>query len=196
MAKKLALIALLAVFFISAFSMTALAEEDIEWVEKLDGKTLYWGDTVTVNDYVIKAEDFNDKGQVFVSISMDREKLKTSPLSAGMEVVYNDRVKVYAQKVDPNYETIKKDGKEFKTGNWNPYSKLDILIKGEPEFDIDVETKKDTYDSKSTGDSVLDVSIEIKNDGDAKAKNAILTIDTAGMDVLKGKKKVHTWRCS
>ncbi|WP_243685151.1 hypothetical protein [Methanosarcina barkeri] len=43
MAKKLALIALLAVFFISAFSMTALAEEDIEWVEKLDGKTLYWG---------------------------------------------------------------------------------------------------------------------------------------------------------
>lgn len=189
MAKKLALIALLAVFFISAFSMTALAEEDIEWVEKQDGTTLYWGDTVTVNGYVIKAEDFNDNKQVFVSISKDGEKLKTSPLSAGLEVVYDERLKVYAQEVDPNYETIKKDGKEFKTGNWNPYAKLDILIKGEPEFDIDIETKKDTYDSKSTRDSEIDVSIEIKNDGDAKAENTVLTIDTAGMEVLKGKTK-------
>ncbi|WP_292387947.1 BatD family protein [Methanosarcina sp. UBA5] len=189
MAKKLALIALLAVFFISAFSMAALAEEDVEWVEKQDGTTLYWGDTVTVDGYVIKAEDFNDDKQVFVSISKDGEKLKTSPLSAGLEVVYNDRIKVYAQEVDPNYETIKKDGKEFKTGNWNPYAKLDILIKGEPGFDIDVETKKDTYDSKSTGDSAIDVSIKIKNDGEAKSEDAVLTIDTAGMEVLKGKTK-------
>lgn len=187
MSKKLALIALLVVFFISAFSMTALSKEDIEWVEKLDGKTLYWGETVPVNGYVIKAEDFNDEGQVFVSISKDGEKLKTSPLSAGLEVVYDDRIKVYAQEVDPNYETIERDGKKFKTGNWNPYAKLDILIKGEPKFDIDVETKKDTYDSKSTGDSAIDVSIEIKNDGDAKAENTVLIVDTAGMEVIKGK---------
>lgn len=189
MAKKLALITLLAAFFILAFSIISFAEEDIEWVEKQDGKILYWGDTVTVNDYVIKAEDFNDDKQAFVSISKDGEKLKTAPLSAGLEVVYDDRIKVYAQEVDPNYETIEKDGKEFKTGNWNPYAKLDILIKGEPEFDIEVETKKDTYDSKSTGDSAIDVSIEIKNEGDAKAENAVLTIDTAGMEVLKGKTK-------
>lgn len=189
MAKKLALIALLAVFFVSAFSVTAFAEEDIEWVEKQDGTTLYWGDTVTVNGYDIKAEDFNDDNQVFISISKDGEKLKTSPLSVGLEVVYDDRIKVYAQEVDPNYETIEKNGKKFQTGNWNPYAKLDILIKGEPRFDIEVETKKDTYDSKSTGDSAIDVSIKIKNEGDAKAENTILTIDTAGMEVLKGKTK-------
>lgn len=189
MAKKLALIALLAVFFVSAFSVTAFAEEDIEWVEKQDGTTLYWGDTVTVNGYDIKAEDFNDDNQVFISISKDGEKLKTSPLSVGLEVVYDDRIKVYAQEVDPNYETIEKNGKKFKNGNWNPYAKLDILIKGEPRFDIEVETKKDTYDSKSTGDSAIDVSIKIKNEGDAKAENTILTIDTAGMEVLKGKTK-------
>ena len=189
MAKKLALIALLAVFFVSAFSVTAFAEEDIEWIEKQDGITLYWGDTVTVNGYDIKAEDFNDDNQVFISISKDGEKLKTSPLSVGLEVVYDDRIKVYAQEVDPNYETIEKNGKKFETGNWNPYAKLDILIKGEPKFDIEVETKKDTYDSKSTGDSAIDVSIKIKNEGDAKAENTILTIDTAGMEVLKGKTK-------
>ena len=123
----------------------------------MDAAKLYWGDTVTVEGYVIKAEDFNEDKMVFVSISKDGEKLKTSPLSAGLEVVYNDEIKVYAQNVDPNYETITKDGKEFKTGNWNPYAELDILVRGKPSFDIEVETKKDTYDSKSTGDSRIDV---------------------------------------
>lgn len=43
MAKKLALIALLAVFSFLVISMNALAAEDIEWVEKQDGANLYWG---------------------------------------------------------------------------------------------------------------------------------------------------------
>ena len=91
-------------------------------------------------------------------------------------------------------KSITKHGKEFKTGNWNPYAELDILIKGKPNFDIDVETEKDTYDSKSTGDSRIDVSIKVKNDGKAKAENVVLTVDTAGMEVLKGKDEVHICR--
>ena len=43
MDKKLALIALFAVFFFLAVSMTTLAAEDIEWVEERDGTTLHWG---------------------------------------------------------------------------------------------------------------------------------------------------------
>jgi len=104
MDKKLALIALFAVFFFLAVSMTTLAAEDIEWVEERDGTTLHWGKTITVGDYVIKAEDFNENKQVFVSISKEGEKLKTAPLSAGLEVVYDDKIKVYAREVDPNYE--------------------------------------------------------------------------------------------
>jgi uncharacterized repeat protein (TIGR01451 family) len=187
MAKKLVLIALLAVFFFSAFSVTVLAEENIEWVKKQDGAKLYWGKTITVDGYDIKAEDFNEDNQMIISISMDGEKLKTSPLSAGLEAVYDDRIKVYAREVDPNYETITIDNKEFKTKNWNPYAKLDILVRGEPKFNIKVETKKDIYDSKSAGDSRIDVSIKLKNEGDSRAKDTVLTIDTAGMEVLKGK---------
>ncbi|HEY3362748.1 MAG TPA: PGF-CTERM sorting domain-containing protein, partial [Methanosarcina sp.] len=192
MAKKLALIALLTVFVLSSLSTTVFAVEDIEWVKKLDGTQLYWGDTAPpVDGYVIKAEDFNENNQVFVSISKDGEKLKTAPLSVGSEVVYDDRIKVYAREVNPNYETVTIDNKEFKTKNWNPYAKLDILVRGEPKFDIDIETRKDTYDSKSTGDSRIDVSIKLKNEGEAKAEDTILTIDTAGMDVLKGKTRYN-----
>ncbi|WP_440945009.1 BatD family protein [Methanosarcina sp. T3] len=189
MAKRIALIVLLAVFVLSTFSMVALAADEVEWVEKKNDAKLYWGDTITVDGYEIKAEDFNEDKMVFVSISKDGEKLKTAPLTAGMEFDYEDEIKVYAQNVDPNYEVIKKDGKEFKTGNWDPYAQLDILIRGKPSFDIDVETKKDTYDSKSTGDSRIDVSIKVKNDGDAKAEDVVLTVDTAGLEVLSGKTK-------
>lgn len=191
MAKRIALTGLLAVCIFSVLSMTATAEE-VEWVEKQDGAKLYWGDTITVEGYEIKAEDFNEDKMVFVSISKDGEKLKTSPLTAGLEFDYNDEIKVYAQIVDPNYEVITKDGKEFKTGNWNPYAQLDILVRGKPSFDIDVETKKDTYDSKLTGDNRIDVSITVKNDDEAKAEDVVLTIDTDGLEVLNGKTK-HTY---
>ena len=92
-------------------------------------------------------------------------------------------IKVYAQNVDPNYETITKDGKEFKTENWNPYAELNIFVRGEPNFDIKVETEKDTYDSKSTGDSRIDVSINVKNNGRQRLKDVVLTVDTAGMEI-------------
>lgn len=186
MVRKIALIALLAVFIISILSITALAADDVEWVEKQSGVKLYWGDSATVEDYVIKAEDFSDD-MVFVSISKDGKTLKTSPLSVGMDIVCDDRIKVCAQNVDPNYETITKEGKEFKTKNRNPYAELNISVRGEPTFDIQVETDKDTYDSKSTGDSRIDVSITVKNNGEAEAKDVVLTVDTAGMEFLNGK---------
>ncbi|MCQ1536736.1 DUF11 domain-containing protein [Methanosarcina sp. KYL-1] len=189
MAKKIVLIALLVVFIFSSLSTAALAADDVEWVEKLDGKKLYWGDSVTVTGYVIKAEDFHEDGAVFITISKDGEELKSGPLTAGMELEYDDEIKVYAQKVDPNYETIKKDGIEFRTGNWNPYAELDVLIRGKPEFDIDVDTEQDTYDPKYAADSRIDVTINVKNDGDAKAENVVLTIDTAGLEVISGKTK-------
>lgn len=188
MAKRIALIALLAVFIFSVLSITAFAADEVEWVEKKDAAKLYWGNTIVVEGYEIKAEDFNENKMVFVSISKDGEKLKTSPLTAGLEFDYNNEIKVYAQNVDPNYEIIKKDGKEFKTGNWNPYAQLDILVRGKPSFDIDVETKKDRYDS----DSRIDLKITIKNDGEAKAENVVLNVDTCGLEVINGKMK-HTY---
>jgi len=192
MVKKTLLLAVLIVFILSCLSTAALAADEVEWVEKLNDKKLYWGDSVTVGDYVVKAEDFHDEGTVFVTISKDGEELKSGPLIAGLELEYDDEIKVYAQKVDPNYEIIKRDGKEFKTDNWNPYAQLDILLRGKPGFDIDVDTDQDSYDPKSTSDSRIDVTINVKNDEDAKAENVVLTIDTAGLEVISGKTK-HTY---
>ena len=83
MAKRIALIVLLAVFIFSGLSMAAFAADEVEWVEKQNDATLSWGTTITVDGYEIKAEDFNEDKMVFVSISKDGEKLKTAPLTAG-----------------------------------------------------------------------------------------------------------------
>ena len=53
--------------------MTALAADDVEWVEKQSAAKLYWGDSVTVDGYVIKAEDFSeDKWCLFQSQRMEK----------------------------------------------------------------------------------------------------------------------------
>lgn len=187
MIKKISLTVLLFVLILFGLSITALAANDTEWVEKQSAVTLYWGDSVTVDDYVIKAEDFSNTS-VFISISKDGAKLTTFPLSEGMEMEYDDEIKVSAEKIDPNYEIITENGKEFtRKDSSNPYADLIIYERGEPKFDITVETDKDTYDSKSIGDSKIDVTIKVANNGDAEAKNTVLTIDTAGMELLKGK---------
>ncbi|AKB74187.1 hypothetical protein MSLAZ_0926 [Methanosarcina lacustris Z-7289] len=189
MAKRIAMIVVLAVLIFSGLSMAAFAADEVEWVEKQNDATLSWGQTITVDGYDIKAEDFNEDKMVFVSISKDGEKLKTAPLTAGLEFAYNDEIKVYAQSVDPNYEIITKDGKEFKTGIRNPSAKLDILVRGKPSFDIKIETDKDTYDSKSIGDKKIEVTITVNNNGEAKAENVVLTVDTGELEVLNGKTK-------
>ena len=189
MAKRIALIVLLAVFIFSGLSMVAFAADEVEWVEKLNDATFSWGQTITVDGYDIKAEDFNEDKMVFVSISKDGEKLKTAPLTAGLEFAYDDEIKVYAQSVDPNYEILTKDGTEFKTGIRNPSAKLDILVRGKPSFDIKIETDKDTYDSKAIGDKKIEVTITVINNGEAKAENVVLTVDTGELEVLSGKTK-------
>lgn len=186
MIKEIVLIVLLAVFIVYGFSIPAFAADE-EWELKLDAAKLYWGNTVTVEGYEIKAEDFSEEKVVFITISKNGKKLKTVPLAVSSEETCNGELKVQVQNVDPNYEVITKDGKEFRTGNWKPYAELDIFIKAKPNLDIDVETEKDTYDSKMSGDSRIDLTIKIKNDGKAKAEDVVLTVDPAGFEVIGGK---------
>jgi uncharacterized repeat protein (TIGR01451 family) len=187
MIKKISLTALLFTFVFFCLSITALAVNDIEWVETQSSVKLYWGDSATEGDYVIKAEDFNNKS-VFISISKDGNTLKNFPLSEGMEMECDDEIKVYAKTIDPNYETITENGNEFKRkGSSDPYAELNISVRGEPEFDITVETDKDTYDPKSSADSKIYATITVQNNGDAAAKNTVLTINTTGLELLNGK---------
>lgn len=187
MIKKIFLVTFLFLLVFCCLSITALAVDDIEWVESQSSVKLYWGDSVTEGDYVITAEDFSNNS-VYLSISKNETLLKKFPLSEGMEMECDDEIKVYAKTIDPNYEIITENGKEFKRkGSSDPYAELNISVRGEPEFDITVETDKEIYDSKSSADSKIYATITVQNNGDAAAKNTILTINTSGLELLSGK---------
>jgi len=187
MIKKISLTALLFLLVFFCLSITALAVDNIEWVETQSSVKLYWGDSATEGDYEIIAEDFSNNS-VYLSISKDGNILKKFPLSDGMEMECDDEIKVYVKTIDPNYEIITENGKEFKRkGSSDPYAELNISVRGEPEFDITIETDKDTYDSKSSADSKIYATITVQNNGDAAAKNTVLTINTSGLELLNGK---------
>jgi uncharacterized repeat protein (TIGR01451 family) len=185
MVIKTSLATLLLLIIVFSFSiMTAFAADNVEWVEKQSTVQLYWGDSVTVDNYTVKAEDFSNDS-VLVSITKDGKRLIAAPLSAGMNIEYNDEINVSAQEINPNYEVITADGKEFQTKNSNPYAELTISERGEPNFDIQVVTDKDTYDPKS-GDNLIHVTINAENNGDAQANDVVMDIDTAGLELVSG----------
>lgn len=180
------LLALSLIFIISGTITPVFAAKDLNWIEKQSGTKLYWGDSAVIEGYEIKAEDFSED-MVFISVSKNGKVLKTSPLSSGMELVCDDIIKIYAQEVNPNYETIEKDGKIFRTQNKDPYVELKLFVSGEPQLEVKVETEKDIYNPKNSGDNRIEVLVNIKNTGDADAKDLILTVSSSGMEFFDGK---------
>ncbi len=188
MVKKNLLLALSFVLFLSFFCTPAFADdENIQYV--LDTtNTIGWGESFQVGEYVIRAEDFNEEGFVFISLSKEGEELVTSPLSANSApyfFTYDDEIKIKAV-------SVTKDTRVWQNDEWEPTAKLEVWLRGKPGFDTDVDTDQDSYDPKSASDGKIEVTINVKNDGDAKAEDIVVTIDTAGLEVLSGKTK-HTY---
>lgn len=186
MAKKIVVLILLTIFFLLSSCMPSLAEEVIEWDQKLEGKVLDWGGSVELDGYVIKAEDFNEEKLAFVSISKDGEELERGPLSNGIDLIYNDEIKIHAVEVKPNYVTIEEG---FKTGEWNPTIQINVFLRGQPDIEITINTGKESYDPKTLANRDINATITLKNIGKAKAADLEVLIDTGGLELLDGKLK-------
>ena len=72
--------------FIVLLSLPAMAYtlDDIEWSDSAaKSGTLKWGGTLTLDDYTIKVEDFNEDGYVSIGIYRGGVLEKKSPARAG-----------------------------------------------------------------------------------------------------------------
>ena len=183
MIRKSILLLLIIVFGFCTLS-SAYDSDDIEWVSD-ESFTLHWGDSETNDDYVIKAEDFNEDGYVYVTISRDGQILKSAPLHVGNSVSAEDEIQVYVKTVETNIDTW--------TGNMDdPTAEVEIFRRCLPEFEITIENDgdDDSYDPKSiSSPSTITATITVENIGDAEAKNVDLTIDTGGLEIVEGKLK-------
>ncbi|MHC1576075.1 MAG: BatD family protein [Methanosarcinaceae archaeon] len=179
------LMILLVLLFSCCHFASAYALDDIEWVSSIDSTTLHWGDTVTDDNYVIAAEDFNKEGFVHLTIKKNGELVHFASLQVGGSFDYRDNidgedVRIYVKGVDPDIDEW--------TGNPDdPTTEIQIYRRGLPELDITIETDEDTYDPKQiSSPDVITATITVENNGDAKANSVEMTIDTNGLELDDG----------
>lgn len=174
------------------FSSSAMAYEldDIEWSDSADESgTLNWGDTLTSNEYTIKAEDFNEDGFVSIGIYRDGQLQKKSPVRAGegfefLDTEKGDDLRILVKSVTLNIDEW--------TGNMeNPKTAIEVYERGIPEMDISIEPEKDTYDPRTVSHQTISATIDIENEGDAKAYDMDVEIDVNGMEFVDGKSSHH-----
>ncbi|APH39291.1 BatD family protein [Methanohalophilus halophilus] len=176
----------LSLLLICAMATTASAYtlDDVEWDKSIDSATLHWGDSVEDNGYTVTAEDFQKDEHVYISISKNGQTLKHGALLVGDNLEYRDTeegkdIRVHVNKVKVNIDEW--------TGNMeDPTAEIRIYNRGEPEFDISIETDRDEYDPRINSETEMEITLKIKNDGSAKAEDVQLTVDPAGMDVVVG----------
>ena len=179
------------IFFVLMISpVVAYTLDDIEWSDSVDKSgTLKWGATFTLDDYTIKAEDFNEDGYVSIGIYRDGVLEKKSPSRAGegfefRDTEHGDDLRIFVKKVTLNLDEW--------TGNMdNPTAVIEVYERGIPEMDIVIDTESDEYDPRSATYRSIIATIDIDNEGDAEAEDLTVDIDTDGMEFIDGKKSYH-----
>ncbi|MFA0823745.1 MAG: BatD family protein [Methanomethylovorans sp.] len=165
--------------------VSAYSSDDIEW-ESVKTVTLHWGDSYTVDNYVITADDFNKDGYVYITIYKDNKYMTAGALKLSDELIYRDTAGGDDIKVFASALSLKVDSW---TGNLvDPTAKLQIYRRGLPDLEVTVDIEKDSYDpTRLSTPRYIEGNVTIKNAGDAEASNIALNIDTAGLKLADGK---------
>ena len=187
---------LIILWFASSFPAAAFITDEIEWAPAVEG-TLYKGNNLTNGPYMVKAVQFpspvrgfkNFKGDIIPETSVDpmvylevykdgtflKEALLT--MQSGPEL-------------DPDYE-FRISATDFLPGNsrewvmeyYKPWAKVAVSLRGKPELNVTVTTEKASYTSSS--DQIITAKVNIKNNGDAIAKNVDVFLNPDKL-VLRG----------
>jgi uncharacterized repeat protein (TIGR01451 family) len=164
--------------------------DDIEWSDSAaKSGTLKWGGTLTLDDYTIKVEDFNEERYVSIAIYRNGELQKQSPVQEKKGFEFRDTengddLRIYVDDVTLNLDEW--------TGNMdNPTAAIQVYERGIPEMGIVIDTESDEYDPRTVTYRSIVATIEIDNEGDAEAEDLVVEIDTNGMEFIDGKTSYH-----
>lgn len=184
MLSKILVFFLLALICLAS-EASAYSSDDIEW-ESVKKVTLHWGDSVTVDDYVITAVDFSKDGFAYIDIYKDNELRNSGALGLSDDLIYRDTVsgndiKVFAGALNLDVDDW--------TGNFNdPTVTVQVYRRGLPDLDISIDVEQNTYDpTLLSTPRHIEANVTIENVGNAEAFNVLLNIDTDGLELADGK---------
>ena len=174
------LLMIFSILIFTASSVSASDENDI-WKIYKSSQKLYKGDTYPVNDYTIEAYNFPnlDKGYI------------TNP-GIGLKIYKNDNPDPIKEMHLTLHESEICEGikitaidlpsgqvKEWPDDEYEHWGKIKVEIKRRPKFDIGIRTDEEEYQQNS----IITVTIIVRNKGDSDAKNVELEYDTGGLEV-------------
>ena len=193
---------LLFLFFIQFLHIGAYAygDSDLQWIDA-QKKRLEWGGQPFIvnhegNSYKIEAIDFITSKQLnagkepYVFINVYKNNILVMDavaLSIEDPDFYNEEIKLTAT-------DIIRTGTKWSTDVYNPWAVVEISFRGTPDLNIYISTDKSEYDlptSQSYLTTYIELNVVLKNTGDADAKNVNLNIDTAGLNIVNGKKQIY-----
>ena len=187
--KRFIVLLIIILWFASSVPVAAFTTDEIEWAPAIEG-TLYKGNNITNGPYTVKAVQFpspvrgfkNFKGEiipettvdpmVYLEVYKDGTFLKEVLLSMQSNAEF-----------DPDYE-FKISATGFLAGNskewvmeyYKPWAKVGISLRGKPKLNATITTEKASYISSS--DQVITAKVDIKNNGDAIAKNVDVILNS------------------
>lgn len=190
-------VVLLILFSASISPATIFSPKDIEWATAVTG-TLHMNEVLTNGEYKVKAVQFASpvpgikdiKGNIVPEYDVDPmvvlEIYKKGVLIK--QIIMTEQSEPY---IDPDYE-VKVSATEFMPGNakewvfeyYNPWVKISIQLRGKPKLEVSVSSDKTSYTSYD--DHVITSKVEVKNTGDAFAKNVDVNLDIGELKLRGG----------
>ncbi|VVB53238.1 Uncharacterised protein [uncultured archaeon] len=182
--------------FASSFPVAAFITDEIEWAPAVEG-TLYKGNTLTNGPYMVKAVQFPSPVKGFKNFNGDIIPETSVDPMVYLEVYKDGNFLKEAlltvqsgPELDPDYEFrisatgfLPGNSKEWVQEYYNPWAKVAISLRGKPKLDVNVTTEKASYTSSS--DQMITAKVNIKNNGDAIAKNVDVLLNPDKL-VLRG----------
>ncbi len=161
-----------------------LDPSDPEYWDDVGDATLYKGDTYDAKGYTVAFLDYESipfEGDfVFVQLRRGDHVLNESILNATCnmsdetiavcdELIWNDEVKIEI------YADTEEDPRSKSPINWpNPCIHINFYLRKMPDISLDLSTNCETYTAQ---DSLIYLTAEVENGGDAVIKNLSVAID-------------------
>jgi uncharacterized repeat protein (TIGR01451 family) len=193
---KNALILILIILLINIPLAASFTSNDIEWAPAKEG-TLYQGDTLINEPYMVKAVQFPSPVQGFKDFS--KNIVPETPVNPMVylevykngammkEIVMNTQS---GADVDPDYEVniavtgiLAGNAREWVFEYYKPWATVSLSLRGKPKLEVKVTTDKTTYTSNT--DEILTANVEVKNSGDAVARNVDVNLNPGDL-MLRG----------
>lgn len=191
------LIFILIILFLDIPPALSYTSNDIEWAPATEA-TLYKGNNFTNGPYTVIAVQFpspvpgfkNFKNEIVPETPVDPmvylEIYKNGALMK--EIVLSLQG---ASEIDPDYEVkvsltdiLPGTSRDWVDVYYNPWAKVSISLRGKPKLEVKVTTDKTEYVSNT--DDIMTATVEVKNTGDALARDVDVDLDPGILNLRGG----------